>query len=140
MAEDASHGLEETTQYMQRAYKVVSDLVMRDFQMLARYCPDMLARWMDFRRTVYPEEWTGALSFKDKELIATAIEVALRKTNPPPEGHVKRAVEAGATVQELAETLSICILLAGMVTYREAGRFVLQTAIEHAQHLGRPGT
>lgn len=120
----------EVREYALRAYK--SPDVMKDFELLATHCPDVAIRWMEFRRAVLPDGTTSGLSPKEKELITTAIEVALKKTNPPPEGHARKAVEAGATVQEIAEAIGICILLAGMVTYRESGRFALRAAVEHA--------
>ncbi len=133
MPDDQPPGMQDLRAYAGRAYKPD---VMKDFELLLAYCPDVATRWMEFRQAVFPDAPEGGLSAKERELITTAIEVAAKKTNPPPEGHARKAMEAGATVQELAEAISICVLLAGMVTYRESGRFALRAAVEWAQQHG----
>jgi hypothetical protein len=55
-----------------------------------------------------------------------------RKTNPPPVGHTRRAMAAGATVPEIAEVVSLCLMIGGMLTYHEAGWPVLKLAQEIA--------
>lgn len=54
----------------------------------------------------------GALSFKDKELIAVAVAVALR-CDDCIGFHVEQAVRAGASDEEIMEALGVAILLSG---------------------------
>jgi AhpD family alkylhydroperoxidase len=54
----------------------------------------------------------GALSEKQKELIATAISVALR-CSPCINTHTRKALELGNSKEEIAETISIGFLMGG---------------------------
>jgi alkylhydroperoxidase/carboxymuconolactone decarboxylase family protein YurZ len=116
--------------------------VIASFEPLARNNPGAFIGYMTLRKGIF-EAPSGALSLKNKELVILAIECALRKTNPPPVYHAQRAVAAGATVDEIAEVVSICIMISGMLTYQESGRFVLEEAEryvnEHAAEPVKPG-
>lgn len=101
--------------------------VMESFGLLARYRPEVFDGYMTLRQAAYNVEG-AALTPRDKELIILAIEIARCKTNPPPTGHARHAIEVGATPAEVAEVASLCILIGGMLTYRESGRFVLEAA------------
>ncbi len=117
------------------AHTYYDKAIAEDLGMLADSTPEAVERWLAFRQAVFAAGERSALSPRMKELIVTAIEVALCKTNPPPTFHAKKAVEAGATVQEVAQAIAAAIMLAGMVTYRESGRFALKAAIERATEL-----
>ena len=54
----------------------------------------------------------GALSTKDKELIALAIAVSKQCVDCIG-FHVQAAIRAGATREELAETVNVCVLMNG---------------------------
>ena len=118
--------LEAAWEYARGYYK--DKRVVASFDSLARHNPAAFIGYMTLRRGIFDEPSDGALSLKNKELIILAIECALKKTNPPPLGHTRRAVAAGASVQEIAEVVSICIMISGMLTYQESGRFVLEEA------------
>ena len=92
--------------------------VMRDFELLARYRPEVFQGYIGFRRAAFNTGDGAALSPKLKELIILAIEIARTKTNPPPVGHARKAIESGATPAEVAEVASLCILIGGMLTYK----------------------
>ncbi|HEX5040901.1 MAG TPA: carboxymuconolactone decarboxylase family protein [Candidatus Limnocylindria bacterium] len=110
--------------------------VEREFELLARYQPDVFASYMSMRQGLFRDLSSGgALDRKTKELIILGIECIARKTNPPPTGHTRYAVEAGATPEEISEVVGLCIMLGGMITYRESGRFVLREAVEHTERL-----
>lgn len=117
------------------AHTYYDKAIAEDLGMLGDNVPEAVERWLAFRRAVFAAGERSALSSRMKELIVTAIEVALCKTTPPPAFHAKKAVEAGATVQEVAQAIAAAIMLAGMVTYRESGRFALKAAIERATEL-----
>lgn len=105
------------------------------YELLARYRPEMVHGYMTLRQAAYNTGPNAAIPPHMKELVILAIEVASKKTNPPPIQHAKRAIERGATPQEVAEIISLCIMIGGMLTYREAGRFALQAAEERYAEL-----
>jgi alkylhydroperoxidase/carboxymuconolactone decarboxylase family protein YurZ len=113
--------------------------VEREFEQLASFQPEVFSAYMSMRRGLFKEPPNGALDRKTKELVILGIECIARKTNPPPVGHTRKAIEAGATPAEVSEVVGLCIMLGGMITYRESGRFVLREAIEHAQRLQAGG-
>ena len=97
---------------------------------LARHRPEVFHGYITLRQGVFNTGPEAALSPKVKELMILAIEIATRKTNPPPTGHTRRAIAAGATIEEIAEVVSLCLMIGGMLTYHEAGWPVLQLAEE----------
>lgn len=105
--------------------------VIEDFKLLANYRPDVFEGYITLRQAAFNTGEDAALSPKLKELIILAIEIARTKTNPPPVGHAKRAIDSGATPAEIAEVASLCILIGGMLTYQESGRHALRAAVEH---------
>lgn len=109
--------------------------VIRDYELLARYRPEVFAGYINFRQAAFNAGPDAALSPKFKELIILAIEIARTKVNEPPTGHARWAIEAGATPAEVAEVAGLCILIGGMLTYQEAGRFALREAEEHYARL-----
>jgi AhpD family alkylhydroperoxidase len=54
----------------------------------------------------------GALSTREKELIALAIGIS-KQCNDCIGFHVKAAIRAGATRDEIAETVNVCVLMNG---------------------------
>lgn len=111
-----------------------------DFKMLAELRPDVVANYLTLRRAVRDSVVPGGLSAKYRELVILAIECAAMKTNPPPLRHARLAVEAGATSMEVADVVSLCILIRGMVTFAESGRYLLKAAIDHERKLARTKT
>jgi alkylhydroperoxidase/carboxymuconolactone decarboxylase family protein YurZ len=109
--------------------------VIADFELLARYRPEVFAGYITLRQAAFNRGDDAALSPKMKELIILGIEIARTKTNPPPVGHAKRAIESGATPAEVAEVASLCILIGGMLTYQESGRHALRAAEERYSEL-----
>lgn len=106
-----------------------------DIAMLAELRPDVVAGYLALRRAARDADNPGGLSPKDRELIILAIECARMKTNPPPVRHARLAVDEGATVAEIADVVSLCIMISGMLSYAESGRYVLKAAIERAREL-----
>ena len=100
-------------------------------ELLGRYLPESLEKWFESRRLLFRDPPEGALTARERELLAVAIEITARKPNVG--GHTKRAIDAGATVQEIAEVAFMCILLAGMITYVESGQNALRVAEEYAK-------
>lgn len=109
--------------------------VLPSYERLARYRPEVLVDWINLRRTVFESEHTDGLSLREIELISTAVEVIAHKPNP--DRHAKLAIEAGATVRQVADVVSLCILLGGMMTYIVSGQNALRAAEERAKELNR---
>jgi alkylhydroperoxidase/carboxymuconolactone decarboxylase family protein YurZ len=109
--------------------------VEREFELLSRFQPEVFTSYMAMRGGLFQTPPEGALDRKTKELVILGMECMARKTNPPPVGHTRKAIEAGATPKEVSEVVGLCIMLGGMVTFRESGRFVLREAVDHAKRI-----
>ncbi|HYI66400.1 MAG TPA: carboxymuconolactone decarboxylase family protein [Candidatus Limnocylindrales bacterium] len=108
--------------------------VIADFELLARYRPEVFGGYITLRQAAFNVGPEASLTAREKELVILAIEISRTKVNPPPVGHAKRAIDAGATPADVAEVASLCILISGMLSYQESGRFALRAAEErHAE-------
>jgi alkylhydroperoxidase/carboxymuconolactone decarboxylase family protein YurZ len=133
----AGTGLDTAWAYARDYYQ--NETVIADFELLARYRPEVFAGYITLRQAAFNRGPDAALPPKLKELVILAIEIARTKTNPPPVGHAKRAIECGATPAEVAEVASLCILIGGMLTYQESGRHALRAAEERYAELHPEG-
>ncbi|MCB5162727.1 carboxymuconolactone decarboxylase family protein [Marinomonas algarum] len=77
--------------------------------------PDMLNSFMAMHKVAMAE---GALSVKNKELIALGIGIAAR-CDGCIGAHVQAALQAGATREELVETVNVAVVMGGgpSITY-----------------------
>ena len=125
--------LSEAWEYARSYYQ--DPEVEREFELLARFQPAVFKSYMSMRSGLFQTPPGAALDRKTKELVVLAIECIARKTNPPPVGHTRKAIEAGASPEEVSEVVGLCIMLGGMITFRESGRFVLREAVEHAERI-----
>ena len=140
MSDEQSNGATATDAGMAAAWQYANDYyqnptVIADFELLAKYRPEVFKGYIELRQAAFNKGPDAALEPKIKELIILAIEIARTKTNPPPVGHAKRAIESGATPAEVAEVASLCILIGGMLTYQESGRQALRAAEERYAEL-----
>ena len=102
--------------------------VQRYLGRLEDLAPGVLEGYAAMRRAALRPPPDGQLPLKVKELVILAIECAARRSKTPPTSHVHKAMDAGATTREIAEVVSLCIMLTGMLTYQECGRFILEDA------------
>ncbi len=109
--------------------------LLPSYERLAKYRPDVLVDWVKLRQTTSECPPGEGLSLRELELFATAIEIIAHK--PTPDRHAKLAIDAGATVRQVADIVSLCILLGGMMTYIVSGQHALRAAEERAKELGR---
>ena len=65
----------------------------------------------------------GALGTKEKELIALAIAIS-KQCNDCIGFHIKAAIRAGATRDEVAETVNVCVLMNGGPGYMYGAKAV----------------
>ncbi len=131
MKNASNQGLQAALDYARDYYK--DQAIVQEFQRLAKYCPEVVIGYLTLRQGAFktPPEG-GALPLKYKELLAVAIECARVM---PSDYHARKAIEAGATPQEVAEMVSLCIQLGGMVTYMHSGRYALKAAEDRLAEL-----
>ena len=89
--------------------KAVQDALRAPARELRRAIPDVYAGFAAMNDAALAE---GALSHKNKELIAFAISTVLR-CDGCIAAHARGAVKAGATVEEAAEAIGVTILMQG---------------------------
>lgn len=109
--------------------------ILEDFALLDRYVPDAFYGYMQLRQGAFDVGPEVALDERTKELILVALGLASRKTNPPPLGHTRKALQAGATVAQIAELIALSIMYCGIISFDEGGRHVLRAAAEFAGEL-----
>lgn len=102
--------------------------IQEGLAILADHCPGVLNSYFHMRQAIFTGPPEPALSEKFRELLVLAIETIAGRKNPPPVLHARKAIAAGATLQEIAEVQSLCIMLGGMITYQESGQFVMLAA------------
>jgi alkylhydroperoxidase/carboxymuconolactone decarboxylase family protein YurZ len=136
----------DTWDYIRKAYQQpaeygqdVADPTRPDglgYEILARHRPEVLHGYITLRKGAKNSPRPG-LSDAVKELIIVAIEAARLA---PSKSHAVRAVKYGATVGEVAETVSLCMMIGGMLTYQYSGKDALKAAEEAATKPPRSST
>lgn len=81
----------------------------RSLGRLSREIPDTMQGFNQLGQAALAD---GAVSVKNKELIALGIGIASRCEGCI-EAHVNKAIEAGATKEEMYETIGVAILMSG---------------------------
>ncbi len=97
----------------------------RMFQIINTVAPETGERFADFYETIWQD---GALSRKIKELMFVAIGVSYR--SPACLIHVVPAIEAGATDDEIFETVSVGMLGGGFVPNGPGIPYAFQYAVK----------
>jgi alkylhydroperoxidase/carboxymuconolactone decarboxylase family protein YurZ len=129
--DESEKNLKEAKEYWANYYRSYPE----QYDRFAKYNPDIIALWTKFRGSTWKVPGEGGhLPLKFKELLAVGIEVATCKLDV---GHVEASIDAGATLEEMAEVLGICIMLAGMMTYETGGKDVLKRAEAYAKKTGK---
>ncbi|MEN1967834.1 carboxymuconolactone decarboxylase family protein [Lentibacillus sp. N15] len=82
---------------------------------MKEYAPDALEAYTRLEQVILKD---GALSRKEKECILVGVNAA-RRYEAGMFHHTKAALEAGTTLEELAEILSVCILSRGLPAWLE---------------------
>ena len=88
--------------------------------LLIEKIPTTIEPFKEFHDAVFID---GALSKKQKELIATAISISLR-CSPCINTHTKRAFKLGNTEQEIKEAISVGFLMGGGPAFAYASEAV----------------
>lgn len=90
-------------------YHDVQDELRDQYARLREVVPDVVSGYATLHRSAMAE---GAVSAKTKELVALAIAVT-RECDGCIASHARGAARRGATAQEVAETIGVCILMNG---------------------------
>ncbi|WP_170158501.1 carboxymuconolactone decarboxylase family protein [Aquisalibacillus elongatus] len=98
--------------------------VTSDIEKLNEHYPEIQKSYLQLQDDVLED---GYVSRKDKELILVGINAA-RRYEKGMIHHTKRAIDSGATIHELVETLTPCILSRGIPAWLEGIK-----AIDYAQ-------
>ncbi|MDD1769558.1 MAG: carboxymuconolactone decarboxylase family protein [Methanomassiliicoccales archaeon] len=78
-------------------------------ELIAKQQPPVINALYKYKHVVFKE---GALTVREKELIATAVSCVL-KCDTCVETHAKDAIKAGATKEELREAMIVAMYLSG---------------------------
>jgi AhpD family alkylhydroperoxidase len=78
-------------------------------ELIAKQQPSVINALYRYKHEIFKE---GALTVKEKELIATAVSCLLR-CDKCVETHAKDAIKAGATKDEIREAMNVAMYLAG---------------------------
>jgi alkylhydroperoxidase/carboxymuconolactone decarboxylase family protein YurZ len=121
----------QSDEYIGNYYKADKDTV-DSFTLLQEHGPHLVEAYVNMRLAAFDQyaETDGRLSRRERELVILGMEIMARK-NPPPLFHARKAVEAGATIEQIIDVIGLCIMIGGMITYQDAGQFVLAEAIKH---------
>ncbi len=104
--------MEEHNELLERLKKDVG-FVPEYYEVMATKNPEMFKAFFKFRSEILEK---GVLSKKTKQLMAIAIYAATR-FDFGLDVHIRQALKAGATEDEIFETLSLVILTAGLPGY-----------------------
>lgn len=100
-----------TLEYFKKVYDQVPDWV----QAMHDYVPSALEYYTKLRNEIMVD---GALSKKEKELILVGVNAA-RRYEKSMIFHTKGAVDSGATIEEIVEAITPCILSRGIPAWFE---------------------
>ena len=98
---------------MSEKVKAYYEKVKKDMGKLQAAAPDMMKGFGALFSSVMKE---GALSLKQKELIALALGVGVR-CEPCINLHVKKCLDAGATKEEIIEAAAVAVMMQGGPSY-----------------------
>lgn len=99
-------------------------------RLLGEYAPEVLAGYYQMRKWLLRDPPEGALTRKVKELIYVALDSVLEAPLPYLRAHVQAAIKAGATARDVAEVVTLVLMLGGMPKYMSYGYEALKAAVE----------
>lgn len=99
----------------------------KEFEVLLRHAPGAFAGYGLMRATVMRDGAEGGLDLRTKELVFTALDVAVGATDGA-KRHAENAVRLGITLPQLAEVLVQCVMAVGITTWNRSGCAVMEHA------------
>jgi len=102
------------------------------FKTLSEHNPEALLGFYHIRNSTMYNPPEGAILKKNKEIIITAVECAIKI---PAEGHARQAIRDGATIEELHEALTMVLWLTGITTYAHYCRPALLAAEDEVKKI-----
>jgi alkylhydroperoxidase/carboxymuconolactone decarboxylase family protein YurZ len=106
-----------------------SGKISEGYELLGRYLAPIIVDWSQMKKTLFQNPPVGALTLREKELITIGMQMASRFPNM--DLHTTKAMEAGATAQEVAEVAALAIIFGGMMTYVISGEKALRIAEDY---------
>lgn len=119
-----------------RHFESTLDIEMPKFwKTLGQYAPWALESYYAMREPVFRDvDEGGSIPKRYKELTVVAMDIL--QNNPwGVRVHTRAAIRAGATMQDVAETVVLSILAGGMISYRLAGAVAFEAAEEALEEL-----
>lgn len=98
-------------------------------ELMSHYYPEMYEHWVLMALATRSNQNAGGLTLRQRELIVIAMEICMRHRDV--EGHTLIAMRAGATSQQIAAVVGICMAIHGMYSYDERGVRALKAAIDY---------
>jgi alkylhydroperoxidase/carboxymuconolactone decarboxylase family protein YurZ len=98
-------------------------------RVFARYTPGSLDGYLTMRRAVMKEPPQGALPKKTKEMLFSILDSVTGEADGA-RAHAKSAIDAGLTVEELAEGYAIAVMVTGITTMCKGGVGAIEAAEE----------
>ncbi len=117
--------VQKTIEMFKELVKSRLGYIPSNVELLCEKQPGAVAEFVRLYGTVMRK---GALDVKTKELIGLAVATALNCTHCM-EWHTRAALEAGATEEEIAETLAVVMLMTGgpgLITFPETVAEILK--------------
>ena len=111
-------------------FKSTLGFVPAPMKLLGTHAPEVLDGYYRMRSWYLKDPPQGALPRKFKELLYVALDAVLGAPSHAARAHAVAAVKAGATKEEVAETIGLTVMLAGMPKYMSLGYEILEAAIE----------
>jgi alkylhydroperoxidase/carboxymuconolactone decarboxylase family protein YurZ len=119
---------QNVAQYYERELGWVPPFV----RIMARHTPGALDGFVTMRRAILQEPPAGALPRDVKEMLFTILDCVTGEVEGA-KAHARAAIDAGLTLDELAEGFVIAIMVTGITTMCKAGVHAFAAA---EQHLG----
>jgi len=118
---EAQARLAELMKNRYRGYKKKAEL-------MSRYYPEVYEHWAHMSLATHVNQDRGGLTFRQHELIVLAMEICMRHRDV--EGHTIVAMRTGATSQQIAAVVGICMAMHGLYSFDERGSRALKTALD----------
>jgi len=96
-------------------------------KLMDRYYPHLMEYWSKARGSMLDRDY-GGLTMVERELIVLGMEICMRHRDV--ECHTVLSMRAGATAQQVAAVVGICMAMHGLYSFDERGSRALRTAEE----------
>lgn len=96
-------------------------------RVLAEHAPKVMEAYQGLRKTIFTSPSGGAIPALYQELMTTALDI-LQRNELGVEVHTRNALAAGASMEQVTETVALAILVGGMSPYLSHGYKAIEIA------------